>query len=342
MKAAVYYGKTDMRVSEIEVREPEADEIVVQVAYCGICGTDVHIFNGEDGAYAVTPPLVPGHEFSGIVVKAGKNVTNVTVGDRVSCDPNDMCGKCEPCMTGRQHYCRNVTGIGTTVNGGFAEYVTLHSKQAYKIADDLELIEAAMAEPLSCCLHGIDLCHIKPGDTVLVMGGGPIGMIMLQLAKKAGATQLILSEPVESKRNLALTLGATAVIDPLSEDVPAFLESHCDNVDVVIECIGNPHTQSDAIQYAGICATVMFFGLSDPGQTFPIQINDVFKKELHLTSSYINPYTYKRAIKILESHSIDVKSLIDHVFPVEKLPEVLADDSYRKNGKVMIQLNDLK
>ncbi|WP_418390627.1 zinc-binding dehydrogenase, partial [[Clostridium] scindens] len=200
-------------------------------------------------------------------------------------------------------------------------------------------IEAAMAEPISCCLHGIDLCNIKYGDTVLVMGGGPIGMIMLQLAKNAGASKVILSEPVEEKRELALKLGATKVINPMEEDVKAGLDEYCENVDVVIECVGNIHTQEDAIQFAGKAATVMFFGLAAPGESFPIKPDDIFKKELTVTSSYINPYTFERAISVLESKTIDLESLITNIVPLDDIVDVFTKPEYRRTGKVMIQVS---
>lgn len=196
-----------------------------------------------------------------------------------------------------------------------------------------------MAEPISCCLHGIDLCNIKYGDTVLVMGGGPIGMIMLQLAKNAGASKVILSEPVEEKRELALKLGATKVINPMEEDVKAVLDEYCENVDVVIECVGNIHTQEDAIQFAGKAATVMFFGLAAPGESFPIKPDDIFKKELTVTSSYINPYTFERAISVLESKTIDLESLITNIVPLDDIVDVFTKPEYRRTGKVMIQVS---
>ena len=207
MKAAVYHGSGDLRVEEVPVRKLKDNEVKIQVKYCGICGTDIHIFHGDGGCCDVTPPLVPGHEFSGVVAEVGAGVKTVKVGDRVTGDPNDMCGECYFCKNGMQHFCKNNIGIGTTVDGGFAEYVIMREKQVYKVSDELSFIEAAMAEPISCCLHGIDLCNIKAGDTVLVIGGGPIGMIMMQLAKNAGASKVIMSEPVEEKREQALKLG---------------------------------------------------------------------------------------------------------------------------------------
>lgn len=339
MKAAVYHGPGDLRVEEVPVRKLKDNEVKIQVKYCGICGTDIHIFHGDGGCCDVTPPLVPGHEFSGIVAEVGAGVKAVKVGDRVTGDPNDMCGECYFCKNGMQHFCKNNIGIGTTVDGGFAEYVIMREKQVYKVSDELSFIEAAMAEPISCCLHGIDLCNIKAGDTVLVMGGGPIGMIMMQLAKNAGASKVIMSEPVEEKREQALKLGATKTIDPLHEDVEDVLAEYCENVNVVIECVGNVHTQADAVRFAGRGATIMYFGLAAPEESFPIRPDDIFKKELHITSSYINPYSFERAIQILESGTVELESLITNVVPLDDIADVFTKPEYRRTGKVMIQIS---
>lgn len=339
MKAAVYHGPGDLRVEEVPVRKLKDNEVKIQVKYCGICGTDIHIFHGDGGCCDVTPPLVPGHEFSGVVAEVGAGVKAVKVGDRVTGDPNDMCGECYFCKNGMQHFCKNNIGIGTTVDGGFAEYVIMREKQVYKVSDDLSFIEAAMTEPISCCLHGIDLCNIKAGDTVLVMGGGPIGMIMMQLAKNAGASKVIMSEPVEEKREQALKLGATKTIDPLHEDVEAVLAEYCENVNVVIECVGNVHTQADAVRFAGRGATIMYFGLAAPEESFPIRPDDIFKKELHITSSYINPYSFERAIQILESGTVELESLITNVVPLDNIADVFTKPEYRRTGKVMIQIS---
>lgn len=339
MKAAVYHGKQDLRVEDVPVRELKENEVLIKVKYCGVCGTDIHIFNGDGGSFEVTPPLIPGHEFAGIVEKVGSAVTAVKVGDRVSADPNDMCGECYFCKNAMQHFCTNNIGVGTTVDGGFAEYVIIREKQVYKFADGLSFIEAAMAEPISCCLHGIDLCNIKSGDTVLVMGGGPIGMIMMQLARNAGASKVIMSEPVEEKRELAKKLGATLTINPLEEDVEAVLGDYCNNVNVVIECVGNIHTQADAIKFAGKGATVMYFGLAAPEESLPLKPDDVFKKELKITSSFINPYTFERAIQVLESQTIDLESLITNIVPLDEIADVFTKPEYRRTGKVMIQIS---
>jgi len=340
MKAAVYHGVHDLRVEEVPVRELADNEVLIQVKYCGVCGTDMHIYNGDGGSFEVNPPLIPGHEFSGVVAKIGDKVTAVKVGDRVSGDPNDMCGECYFCKNAMQHFCTNNIGVGTTVDGGFAEYVIMREKQVYKFSEDLSFIEAAMAEPISCCLHGIDLCNIRAGSTVLVMGGGPIGMIMLQLAKNAGAARLIMSEPVAEKREQAMKLGATKTVNPIEEDVEAVLKEYCENVDVVIECVGNIHTQEDAIRFAGKGATVMYFGLASPNEALPLKPDDVFKKELTITSSFINPYTFERALRVLESKTIELESLIANVIPLDNITEVFTNKEIVRAGKAMIKIGE--
>lgn len=339
MKAAVYHGPRDIRVEEIPIPEIREKDVLVKVKYCGVCGTDLHIYNGEGGFVEVVPPLIPGHEFSGTVVKTGAYVTGIRVGDSVAVDPNDTCGECYFCKNAMEHFCRKIIGYGTTKNGGFAEYAAVPEKQVFRCADGLDPMAVAMTEPLSCCLHGIDLCHIRLGDEVLVIGGGPIGLIMLQLAKRAGATRVILSEPVAEKRALAEKLGADRTIDPLHEDVMQILSATCKNVDVVIECVGNRHTLMDAVNWAGFGATVMMFGLTGPEVELPVKPDIVFKKELKITSSYINPHTFERALRILEAGTIDVTGIIANVVALEDAATAFTDSDMHRQGKTMIRIS---
>ena len=223
MKSAVFYGKHDMRVEESPMPKVGKEDVLIQVKACGICGTDVHIYEGDKGAAEVTPPTILGHEFSGVVAEVGSSVTNVKVGDRVCIDPNCYCGKCDFCRNGIAHYCTDMIGYGTTVNGGFAEYCSVNQRQVYKLGDNTTFEQGAMTEPVACCLHGIDMCNIHPGSSVVVIGGGMIGLLMLQLARLAGAARTALLEPVEAKREVAKKLGADICIDPIHDDVKAVL-----------------------------------------------------------------------------------------------------------------------
>jgi len=340
MRALVYNGPKSIRVEDVAVPAVGETDVLIRVKYCGVCGTDIHIYNGEGGAFAVEPPLIMGHEFSGIVEKTGSKVKKVKPGDLVTIDPNDMCGECYYCKNGMEQFCQNVTGYGTTVNGGFAQYCVVSEKQVFRFKEGMDALTAAMAEPVSCCIHGIDLCNIKLGDEVLIIGGGPIGLIILQLAKMAGASKVILSEPVAEKRELAMKLGADLAINPLEEDVPEILKANCKNINVVIECVGNPRTIDNAIQWAGNGATVMMYGLTGPDAEIAVKPDVVFKKELKLTASFINPYTFERTISILESGKVNVRDLITDIVGLEDSVKVFEDEKYRRSGKVVIQMND--
>ena len=338
MKAAVFKKKHEIHVEEHFKRTPAANEVTVRIKACGVCGTDLHIYEGSDGAAKVTPPLVLGHEFAGTIVEIGKDVKSLNVGDRVAVDPNDMCGECYFCRNGRGNFCENYTGIGTTVDGGFAEYVTVRAKQAYKIPDQLTFVEAAMTEPVSCCLNGADLAEIRAGDDVLIFGGGPIGLMMLQLAKLAGAASIVLVEPLAWKRELGRSLGADILIDPLKESIKDVLAANnIKNIMRSFECVGKRSTMEAAIEHAGKGAFVMLFGLTSPTEEIAVKPYDIFKKELTIRSSFINPYPFNRSIALLSSKRIRVQELITDVIPLDDINKVFEDDSYRKKGKIIIE-----
>ena len=338
MKAAIFYGKEDIRVDEAQVREPRRDEVKIRIKACGVCGTDLHIYSGAEGAAQCTPPTILGHEFSGVIAAVGSDVKEFKVGDRVCVDPNDTCCSCHYCRIGQAHFCENMIGIGTTTDGGFAEYCTVNQKQVYKIGDELSFEEGAMAEPIACCLHGIDMTGIKPGDTIMVIGGGTIGQIMLQLARNSGASTIILVEPVKEKRALALKLGADIAIDPVHENVADVLSfNSIKNINVAIECVGLKNTMMDAIQYTGKGGTAMLFGLTDPSCTIPLALFDIFKREVTIKASFINPYTQQRAVDLLRTKKINVKELITDRVPLTEIAQVFMNDSYRKRGKIIIE-----
>ena len=338
MKSAVFYGKHDLRIEELETPQPGKNELLIKVMACGICGTDVHIWNGDEGAAKTPSGTVLGHEFAGIVEAVGEGVTDFAAGDRVCVDPNKLCGDCDWCKNGIGHFCNNMIGIGTTVNGGFSEYCLVPRSQAYKIADSTTFEMAAMTEPLACCVHGMDMCEIQPGDTVAIIGGGMIGMLMLQLSRLSGAAKVILIEPVEEKRRKAKALGADICIDPRNEDVHAVLErNNVGRIAAVIECVGKISTIRQAISIAGKKSVVMMFGLTASEEELSIRPFELFKKEIVLKASYINPYTQNRALALIDSGRIDVQTVVASCEALEKLPEILDNPALRAKGKVIIR-----
>lgn len=337
MKSAVFYGKHDLKIEELPVPQPGEGQVLIKVMACGICGTDVHIYEGDKGCADCPTGTVIGHEFSGIVEAVGADVRDLSYGDRVCIDPNKLCGDCYYCKSGIGHFCENMRGIGTTENGGFSQYCLVPKSQVYKIADTASFEEAAMAEPVSCCLHGIDMCDIKPGSTVVIIGGGMIGLLMLQLAKLAGASRLVLLEPVEAKRKVGAELGADLCIDPLNEDVKEVFKQHSiGRVETVIECAGLTSTIRQAIDLAGKQSTVMMFGLTKPDDEIPVKPFEVFQKEVVIKSSFINPYTMPRAVELINSGKIDVSSMVSYKGTLEELAGILADPKKRAQGKVII------
>ena len=337
MKAAVFYEKHKLNIEDIPMPKANKGEVVVRVMACGICGTDVHIFNGDEGAAKTPPGTVLGHEFAGVVAEVGEGVTDVKVGDRVCVDPNKLCNECYYCKNGVGHFCENMIGIGTTVHGGFAEYCAVPQSQVYHISDSATFEQAAMAEPVACCMHGIDMCNISCSDTVMIIGGGMIGLIMLQLAKLSGASRLILVEPVAEKREHGKRLGADICIDPVNEDVKEVVKAHnIKNIDRVIECVGKPQTMEQAIDYAGNKAIVMLFGLTAPNDTISVKPFSLFKKETEVKTSFINPYTQRRAVDLIDSGKIDVSSMVYSVASLDELPGILSDKSALAKGKYII------
>ncbi len=340
MKAAVFYGKHQLKCEQIQMPTAKADEVVIKVMACGICGTDVHIFEGDEGAAKTPVGTVLGHEFAGVVTKTGTDVKHIKVGDRVCVDPNKLCNRCDYCKNAIGHFCEDMVGIGTTVNGGFAQFCAVPQSQVYKIADTTTFLEAAMAEPVACCMHGIDLCNIKTDDTVVILGAGMIGMIMLQLAKIAGAANLIVIEPEPKKRALAKNLGADICIDPVSEDAQTVLNAHhIARISKVMECVGKPDTMEQAIHLAGKKSVVLFFGLAAPNDAITINPFELFKKEMEIKASFINPYTQQRAVQMIDSKRIDVRSMIHKTAPIEALPSILANKEEMRNGKIIIVPN---
>ena len=337
MKSAVFYGKHDLRIEDRKMPEIGAWDVLIQVKACGVCGTDVHIYEGDEGAAPVTPPTILGHEFSGVVAAVGEKVKEFAPGDRVCVDPNCYCGSCEACRNGMAHYCSHMIGYGTTVDGGFAEYCAVNVRQVYRLGEHTSFEQGAMTEPAACCLHGLDLCQIRPGHQVAVIGGGMIGLIMVQLARLAGAARIALLEPVAAKREVGKRLGADVCIDPLKEDVGKVLrENGLTWVNTVIECVGRPSTIEQAIDIAGNKAVVMMFGLTKPEETISVRPFQIFQKELELKASYINPYTQKRALDLIDSGRLDVSSMVYEVCGLEKLPEILGNPEARAKGKYIV------
>lgn len=322
MKAAVLPAARRIEITELPDPKPGPDDIVVRVGACGVCGTDQHIFLGE---HIVQFPVVPGHEMAGHVVEVGGGVKHIHVGDRVSLDPNITCGHCFWCQRGENHLCSGLQALGVTRNGGFAEYCVSPARQAVLLPDNVSIEQGAMGEPLACCLRGADRLGVRPGETVAILGGGYIGLMLLQLVKASGASTTIVSEPFAPRRAIAKGLGADIVVDPLNEDLSAIVAEATKGVgvDAAIESAGRVETAEAAIAIARRGGRVLFFGVVSPDSAAAIRPYDVYYKELTILASFVNPFTQARAIQYLAEGRVRVDSLISHRFPVEQFAAAL-------------------
>ncbi|HUV03732.1 MAG TPA: zinc-dependent alcohol dehydrogenase family protein [Armatimonadota bacterium] len=334
MKSVVFREPNRFVVEDRPVPDIGDGDALVKVRACGICGTDVHILHGE---HIVKFPVVPGHEFSGEVVKVGSKVSDVSVGDRVTIDPNIVDYTCYFCRRGQIHLCENLTALGVNYDGGFAEFCRVPAVQAYKVPDSVSLDEAAMAEPLACCIHGIDRANITPGDSVVVLGAGSIGLLLVQLARIAGASHIIVSEPDERKRHMAARFGSDAQVDPSKQDVTAEVaELTKVGADVVIESAGRLETAQLALKLARRGGTVLQFGVVSPDQLAEVSPYDVYYNELTVRGSFVNPYTHARAIKLLASKQVEVMPLITHRFTLDESAKAFETAQSKDAVKVLL------
>lgn len=338
MKASRFLGNKTFAVTDLPTPHAGPGELVLRNQVCGVCGTDVHIYHGEPGSADVNPPVVLGHEYSGEVVEVGEGVTGFAVGDHVTVDPNIYCGHCAYCQNGKKQLCPSMEAIGVTRDGGFAQYSRIPASQAFKLEPTVPWEAAAMAEPLACCLHGIDLAGIQVGDKVCVVGAGAIGLLMVQLAKLSGASQIVLSEPNEKRRQVGLQLGANAALDPTRPDAQeAFAQVLGGGANVVIECVGNVPAVKSAFQFAGKGATVLLFSVPKVDATFDLPLFDVYKKELTIKGSFVNPDTHARAVALINSGKVDFGPIITHRFPLDQLPEAIAMQMSDASIKVVVE-----
>lgn len=338
MKASRFLGNKTFAVTDLPTPHAGPGELVLRNQVCGVCGTDVHIYHGEPGSADVNPPVVLGHEYSGEVVEVGEGVTGFAVGDHVTVDPNIYCGHCAYCQNGKKQLCPSMEAIGVTRDGGFAQYSRIPASQAFKLEPTVPWEAAAMAEPLACCLHGIDLAGIQVGDKVCVVGGGAIGLLMVQLAKLSGASQIVLSEPNEKRRQVGLQLGANAALDPTRPDAQEVFAQVLDGgANVVIECVGNVPAVKSAFQFAGKGATVLLFSVPKVDATFDLPLFDVYKKELTIKGSFVNPDTHARAVALINSGKVDFDPIITHRFTLDQLPEAIAMQMSDASIKVVVE-----
>jgi len=320
MLAAVFNGKKNIVLEDYSLKPLGVSELLIKVAFCGICGTDKHIYEGKAPS---SIPVILGHEYTGIVVERGNSYSKFNIDDKVAIDPNIYCGSCEYCRKGKVNFCENHNALGVTLNGGFAEYSIVPDSQAYLIPKDFNLSLAAFAEPLSCCLRGMEKAGIKHGDSVIIVGGGAIGLMMVQLVKIAGTAKIILVEPELLKRNLGIELGADYAFSPANDNLSEVINDLTQSqTDVIIECVGKSETVELAVKLAGKGSKIVIFGLAPSDHNITLNLQYLFKNEITILNSYLNPFTFKPAVDLLIAGRINVQKLITNQIVLKNINNI--------------------
>ncbi|MCD6509828.1 MAG: zinc-dependent alcohol dehydrogenase family protein [Thermoprotei archaeon] len=338
LKALVLRGVRDIRLEGVPKPEAHKGELLLKVGGCGICGTDIHFYKGE---WKVKLPLIPGHEFSGIVESVGEGVKGFKPGDHVVAEPNITCGECMYCrMSSRNFFCVNLKAIGVDINGAFAEYVKVPAKNAYLIPPNMPLEEAALIEPLACCIRGLDNVGIEVGDTVAIVGTGPIGLLLIQLVRMWGAVKVYAMDLLDERLRIAKDLGADVTINPSREDPREVIMSETEGmgVDVAIEAVGSPKAIDTALNVVRRGGRLLIFGVSPQDAVWNVRPFELYDKELLICTSYRSPFTFQRAVRVAASGRIAFKPIISHVLPLERGPEIFARLDKREPGIIKVVL----
>jgi len=317
MLAAVFEGKGKLNLKEVPVPEiKKPDEVLLQVEAASICGTDIRILDVPP-RHPASKGVILGHEYTGKILGVGEAVGQFKRGDRVVIDPNITCGNCSYCKMGMPHMCENMTTLGIFVNGGFARYNVAPAKALHKISPHLLPELTVFAEPLSCVVNATQKLCLHPGESVVVLGAGPIGLLFIQMFKAAGAGKIMVSEISEYRAKFAYKSGANRLINPLKENLERIVkEETLAGADVVIDAVGTLLESALAIVRRG--GRILLFGQNYQARAQVAQ-NDITRNELTVMGSFIARFTFPFAIKIIESKVLNLEKLITHKFPLEKI-----------------------
>jgi threonine dehydrogenase-like Zn-dependent dehydrogenase len=326
MRAAIIDAPGNMRVGSLPDPTPKPDELVIRVGACGICGTDLHIVDGDSPLACY--PVVPGHEFAGEVVAVGSNVpqgigtkaTKLPVGTRIAVDPSLFCGYCDFCRTGHGNLCLNWGAIGVTVDGAFAEYVRVPAANAYVLPENISFREAALIEPISCAVRGMHRLNPQSGDTFLLVGAGTMGLILLQLAVRGGASKVAVVDLNMQRLERAKKLGASDTqigIDKVLENEPL-------GFDCVIDVTGVAPAIEGAFAAVKRGGKFMVFGVAPSEARISLSPFRIYNDEITVLGSMAVLYSFGPAVKLLSSGAIDPAVILTAALPLEGFPNALS------------------
>lgn len=333
MRALVFEDIRTPVVKEVPIPGIGAQDVLIRVKAAGICGTDVHIYEGE---YFSEFPLIPGHEFSGVVEDIGEKVTTVLPGERVTADPNIGCGKCYFCKINQQNQCENLGAVGVTRDGAFAEYLVVPEEKVFSIGD-MSFEDAAMIEPTACVVYGLQQHPVPLGAEVLIFGAGPIGLTLLQLIKHGGASRVVMVEKRQNRIDLAYSLGADIVISADGNETEALKDLSSTGFDVVLDATGIPKVVEGMIHFVRNCGILFFFGVCPKDDLIWISPYEIFRRDLKVCGSFALRNTFAPAIRFLQNHVVQVTPLLSHSFPFEQFEEALT--VMRSGDSMKVQLH---
>jgi NADPH2:quinone reductase len=317
VRAAIIDKPNDIRVGEVPDPSPAPGEVVIKVGACGICGSDLNIAAGN---FPPTPfPIVPGHEFAGEVVAIGAGVDFVSEGERVAVDPTLTCGHCRWCRVGRGNLCESWGAVGDTVDGAVAEYVAVPAVNRHRIPDSMSFQQAAVVEPLSCAVHAIEVAPPRVGESVLVVGGGTMGLLTAQLLLRGGAARLAVVDRKAERLPIAEQLGATLTTTDLAEA----LEDHPDGYDLVVDATGASSAIQSAFDGVAKGGRFLVVGVAPPEATVQISPFRVYNDEITILGSMAVLNSYGPALQLLADGLVDVEPLLTHGLPLDDYPDAL-------------------
>jgi 2-desacetyl-2-hydroxyethyl bacteriochlorophyllide A dehydrogenase len=327
MKAAIVSAPHVVEIAEVPDPTPGRYDVVIAVAAAGICGTDLHIVEGE---YAASFPVIPGHEFAGTIVAVGAGVHELRVGDRVAADPNIPCLRCSYCHDGRVNLCDNYDAIGVTRDGASAEFVVVPEYLCVVLPDEVELDHAALIEPLSCALHAYDLLGSQVGKRVAIYGSGTMGLMMLQLARRTGVGSVDMIDLNPLKLVAAQAVGASRTGESAAELDPGR------GWDLVIDATGAAPAIQDGLSHVAKGGTFLQFGVSAPTATVSISPFWIYDQEITIMGSVCPLNSFERSVALLASGAIDASTLISDRFAIDDYSAALTKFGDGESRKIVI------
>ncbi len=336
MKAAIIHGINNITIDEVPDPPVGPNQVKVKIAYCGLCGTDPE---NLEGRFALMPPEVYkmdriiGHEACGTIAEVGSEINQYQVGQRVAMDFRSSCGACYYCRNGTPHFCPSAEGS----SGAFAEYAVYPESAIYALPDNISFEQGAMLEPVSVAVHAIDQTNVRTGSSIAIAGGGPIGLLCLEMALKAGAARAMLSEPIKEKRDLALKLGADIAVDPFNEDIVAAGKKLTDGrgFDTVIDASGSVKAAAQCLDLADNKATILWAAVYGKDVEIGVSPFLMYAKELTITSTFVSPFSFQRALNLLPKLELD--SLITDIVPLADIKKAFELHKAGKSIKILIK-----